>query len=367
MSGLRITYSLADQSFSQTKSIGIFNMSLALARHLQGRAEVERLHLLSNSGLEGLTPPAANTTTTVHDRAIGGRLGRVIWDQWELYSAARATGNDWLFLPKGFASFLRRPPMRLAACVADTIHDYYRSHYPNAVSGLEDRYFDLSLKATLRHAKLIFTISEFTRAEVLRVGKKLGLNPPRVIHAGIGFEDPGPPPSGARSGVMVLAGRFPHKQTRRAIELLHHWQRESGFDEAVHWVGSLPEGAALPDCPNWRTHSRLSESEYRSLMAECRALVFTSEYEGFGMPPVEAALAGAVPVFSAIPATLEVMGESGLSFRNDDANSFCRAMTQALQIGPEHVQRWKSELLSRHNWRRVGDRIIAGLRQAMTS
>ena len=367
MSGLRITYSLADQSFAKTKSIGIFNLSLGLAREFQSRSEVEKLHILTNSTLQHLVRPADNTTTSNHDRGIQGQLGRMIWDQWKLYSTAKGTGTDWLFLPKGFASFIRKPPMRLATCVADTIHDYYRDRHPTAVSGLEDRYFDHSLRATIKYSDVIFTISEFTRSEVVRVATKLGMKPPPVIHAGIGFEEPAQPVSPGKSGIMVLAGRYPHKRTKEAIALLDRWQRDSAFTEAVNWIGSLPKGAIMPDRSNWKLHSRLSEEDYRQLVARSRVLLFTSEYEGYGMPPVEATLVGTVPVFSAIPATIEVMGQTGLPFDNENPGSFTKAMNAALQANPDDVSRWKTDLLARHSWRIVGDRILAGLRQAMTS
>ena len=113
--------------------------------------------------------------------------------------------------------------------------------------------------------------------------------------------------------------------------------------------------------PGWRWHERLPETEHRQLIARARALVFFTEYEGFGMPPVEAALAGACPVFSAIPATREVMGGCGFSFENSDYESFRVAMNAALAVSREQVAAWAEELLTRHSWDRVLDRLVAGL------
>jgi len=362
MSGLRITYSLADQSFAKTKSIGIFNLSLGLLRELQSRPEVDRLDVLTNSTLRNQILTASKTGTYDDDAAIAGRIGRMKWDQWDVYSAARRRRNEWLFLPKGFASFLRRPPVRLATYVHDTIHEFYRDQYPSVVSGFEDRYFARGLRATIRHSDVIFTNSEFTRDEVIRVAGKLGLNPPPVIHAGIGFVDE---PVGAvadKSGIVVLAGRFPHKLTAQMIDWMDRWERRSRYADPVHWIGALPAGVTFPNRSNWHLHSRLTEEDYRAKIAGAKVLLFASEYEGFGMPPVEAALVGTVPVFSRIPATLEVMGESGVSFANDSHNSFTAALADALKTSPEQVSAWKQELLSRHNWKSVADRIIDGLK-----
>jgi glycosyltransferase involved in cell wall biosynthesis len=90
-------------------------------------------------------------------------------------------------------------------------------------------------------------------------------------------------------------------------------------------------------------------------------LVFFSEYEGFGMPPVEAALAGVCPVFSAIPATTEVMEGTGLEFENDCYDSFAKAMDQSFTLSREHIADWGARLTDQHSWTKVADRVVAGL------
>ena len=164
--------------------------------------------------------------------------------------------------------------------------------------------------------------------------------------------------------MCVLASPFPHKRTRLAAEWLARWQQESGFVGAVDWVGGMPPGLELPVFSNWHRHERLPEEDYRRLLARAKALVFFTEYEGFGMPPVEAALAGACPVFSAIPATREVMGDCGFSFDNSKHESFRVAMDSALCVPREQVAAWADQLLARHNWDLVLDRFVAGLQGA---
>ncbi len=361
MPGLKITFSLADQSFTKTKSIGIFNLSLGLVRALQDRSEIERLDILANSSLAHLVKPARNTRIWIHETGLSGPAGRILWDQWSAYSQARRLGNEWLFLPKGFASFIRPAPGRMAAGVADTIHDFYRRRHPDAVSSFEDRYFDYGLRATLEQSAAIFTISDFTRTEVVRAAHRAGIRPPRVIHSGIGFDDPGESVADDKSGLVVLAGRFPHKLTGQTMTWLDRWQREAGFTETVDWVGSFPAGMTCPRHPNWRPNQRLSETEYRTKLAAARVLIFASEYEGFGMPPVEATLAGTCPVYSRIPATVEVMGTAGRGFDNDQYESFAQALESALRTPPALVEQWKRELLGRHSWKRVADRIVSAL------
>lgn len=356
---ITLTCSLADQVLSRAKSIGIFNLSMGMVAELARRPEIAKLTLLANRTHAGQLPDGVEVRWD--DTPARGRLGRLWWDQWRVYSAAAATGNDWLFLPKGFASFTRRCPVRLTACVADTIHDFYREHYPQAVSGFEQQYFVRSFWGTVKHARLIFTISDFTTGEILRLAKARGLTPPPVHTIGIGFTRPTTPPVPRENRIVLIAAHCPRKRTDLALDWTARWQRDSGFTGEVDCVGLLPPGLNFPTRPGWRWHDRLPEREHRQLIARSKALVFFTEYEGFGMPPVEAALAGTCPVFSAIPATREVMGDCGCPFNNTDYELFRVAMDSALKCPPEQIAAWADTLLARHNWPRVLDRFVAGL------
>jgi len=362
MAALTLTVSLADQVFAQTKSVGIFNLSLGLIEHLSRRPELARLTVLANRSLTGRLP--ARIGVRWHDGPACGRLRRMFWDQWSVYAAAAATGNDWLFLPKGFASFLRPPPRRLAVYIHDAMHGFYRQHHPKAISRLELAYFSRSLQASLRHAQVCFTNTEFTAREVCRLALEAGGPAPRTVVAGIGFEQTEVLPGIGRGGLLVLASPFPHKRTALAVEWLARWQEQTGFSEELHWVGGLPNELAWPDRLNWRHHPRLPEGDFRERLSRARALVFFSDYEGFGMPPVEAALAGACPVLSDIPATREVMGDCGYSFNNISYESFWAALDSALKCPPQQIAAWADTLLARHNWTRVLDRFVAGLQAA---
>jgi glycosyltransferase involved in cell wall biosynthesis len=281
-----------------------------------------------------------------------------------VYRAARRAGNEWLLLSKGFAPFTKQCPVNLALIVYDTMHDYYRRAYPNYTAPLERWYFDQSFRSALRNAKVLFTVSEFTTAEVLRVAEEGGLRCPPIITMGIGFAA-APWDAGAKDNrVLLLVSPLPHKRTDLAVAYLERWRLTAGFKGTIDCVGHLPRGFKLPGCQQWEHHGRIPDVLYQRLLTRARALVFFSEYEGFGMPPVEAALAGSCPVYSDIPASHEVMADVGYSFSNVDFGSFARAMDQALTASQERVALWGGELLRRHSWENVERRFIEGLRAA---
>lgn len=364
---MKICWSVSDQSFERTKSIGILNVSLGLLGELGRQPGIEKLAVLSNSSL---TLPGGGGRKHVvknYDLPARGRLARLIWDQWRVYRAAAKTGCDWLFLPKGYASFVAAPPIKLAAYVHDAMQDFYRSHYPGAVSRAEEWYFDHCVAATLRRASVIFTNSDFSRREVLRLAAKLNLIAPPVITAGIGFSTPPQPFSAKEENyIVVLVSKWPHKLTGVALEYLRHWREQAAYRGAIHVVGQLPDDLAMADLSNWRCFQRLPESEYVSMLKNARVLVYFSEYEGFGMPPIEAILQGTPPVYSRIPAMEESSQGCGFAFDNGSEQDFQSAMTRALACEAGTVGRWANLLLARHSWPAAAERVVTGLNLQQT-
>jgi glycosyltransferase involved in cell wall biosynthesis len=58
----------------------------------------------------------------------------------------------------------------------------------------------------------------------------------------------------------------------------------------------------------------LHDEDLRALYASCRAFIYPSIYEGFGLPPLEAMACGAPVIASRIPALTETTGEAALLF-----------------------------------------------------
>lgn len=361
--GLRLSYSLADQEFIHTKSLGVWNVSTQLLGHLARHSDLERLTIFTNRTQTELAASGPKAILEPHNSAIAGKWGRIQWDQWGVYSAARRSGQPWLFLPKGFAPMYRSCPVRLAAYVHDAMHDHYRHAYAPNPLAREAGYFLGSLRATLRHAEVIFTNTDFTRSEVLRLADHWNLPAPRAITAGVGFEmfKPRLNGNGPRQRIVVLAGPWPHKCTPRAVQWMQRWAATRAACPGVDWIGAMPPEIKVPALPGWKHHLRLSQQDYEQVLGEASVLVYFSAYEGFGMPPVEGTLAGAAAVYSAIPAMLEVMNGCGYPFHNDSFAQFADAMDRALRTAPAQLASWQMQLRADHSWVTVADRIMGEL------
>jgi hypothetical protein len=356
-----LCYSLADQNLATTKSIGIYSFSVELLRQLVATNAVERLTVLTNPTLTADLQLPPHVMIEQFAAPTDRGLGRILWDQWRVYASASRSGSRWLFLPKGFASFLRTPPMRVAAYVHDVMGDYYHRRFPGVVSQWEHAYFARSLRATLTRAKVVFTNTDFSRKEILTLADRWQLPQPKVVRAGYGFTAQPAQRADKENRVLLFASQQPHKRTDLAIQFLEHWLAHSRFDGQVDCIGIFSDTMPKPTSRAWNWIGRVPPAEGRAMIRKSRVVVYVSEYEGFGMPPVEAVLEGTCPVFSDIPPLREVMGGAGFAFSNASAAEFASVMDRALATSPEVVERWADMLLARHNWRSVVERIVAEL------
>lgn len=74
-------------------------------------------------------------------------------------------------------------------------------------------------------------------------------------------------------------------------------------------------------CPNVLMLGYVSDGAMKQLMNDCRAFLFPSFYEGFGIPPLEAMSQGAEVVVSDIPPLREIFGDAATYI---DPNTPCK-------------------------------------------
>jgi len=85
----------------------------------------------------------------------------------------------------------------------------------------------------------------------------------------------------------------------------------------------------------------LADEDLRLLYSSCRAFVYPSLYEGFGLPPLEAMSCGAPVVAGRTPAVAEVTGGAALLVNPKDPSEIARALLELLD--DEHARRKLSD------------------------
>lgn len=215
-----------------------------------------------------------------------------------------------------------------------TVHDLNHLHFGGA---REKLYYRFLLRPFLRRARSVMTVSEFSRREI---ASWAGLSESKIAIAynSIAVDLTREIPTAKCERVLkkygLKTGKFflcvsnpkPHKNIGTLVEAYR-----SLHDDSWPLLLTMNEWKGVPGV---QSVGGLGDADLRPLLASAGAVVFPSKYEGFGLPPVEAACAGAPVIASDIPPHRE-----GLSLAARDVS----------WVNPADVAGWAEALLNAKN------------------
>jgi len=113
-------------------------------------------------------------------------------------------------------------------------------------------------------------------------------------------------PPGLPERFVLFAGAL---EPRKDPTLLDRAARRAGVDVVYAGTGRL-----APRLTHGRVLGAVGDATLGALYARASALVLPSRLEGFGFPPLEAALAGTPSIVSDLPVLRETLGDDGARF-----------------------------------------------------
>lgn len=257
----------------------------------------------------------------------GGRPSRVAAEATWLGRATR--GCDLVHHGGGTvpAALWRRTARRSSTVL--TVHDLQYLEFPEYFSATRRRYLAGRMPRSVRRADVVAVPSEFVRATVI---DRLGVEPRRVMVVPHGVPSPMATPDpvpgdldvraryglGDRPFVVFPAFTHPHKGHEFLLRVLAGpWSTDDvqlvllgGAGRADADVTAAITGRGLDH--RVMRPGRVPAADRDALIAAADALVFPSEYEGFGAPVLEAMMLGTPVICSDRAAVPEVAGDAGL-------------------------------------------------------
>jgi glycosyltransferase involved in cell wall biosynthesis len=217
-------------------------------------------------------------------------------------------------------------PLLYRGRLAVTVHDLGHLVTPEIVRDPRKKlYAQIMFRALRRRAAVVFTVSNFTKDELLRL--TTGPREDNILPTQLGISEEWyratQLPSVRTSPYLVHVGNIkPYKNLGRLVDAFLKIQDRVAHDLVL--VGQS-EGMIAGESAEFFERVRgaskrihltglVSYDELLSLVGHADALIMPSLYEGFGLPPIEAMAAG-VPVAVSCSASLpEVCGEAALYF-----------------------------------------------------
>lgn len=213
-------------------------------------------------------------------------------------------------------------PMRARRPYVLTVHDLQFLTYPHYFSRAKRAYLSAIIPRSVRNAAVVTVPSTYVRDSVICA---YGATLERVVVVPHGIEpavvtELTPPDElrdryGLGSGPILVypAVTHPHKNHRFLLTLM----REKWTDPDLRLVLPGGIGSAEGDIEDSRDRrvirlGRVSNADRNGLLAIAEAMVFPSEYEGFGAPLIEAMALGAPVVCSDATCIPGVVDDAGL-------------------------------------------------------
>ena len=240
------------------------------------------------------------------------------------------------------------------------IHDMKIQARPGDFSRGFLLWYRLLFRNETKRAKMILTVSDFSKREICKYYKT---DPSRILvipngwqhFERIGFDEGASAKYGLAKGdyYFSLSSMEPNKNFRWIAEAARN-HPEQTFAVA----GSVNEtvfagGIGFEQPENMKLLGYVSDEEAKTLMRDCKAFLFPTFYEGFGIPPLEAISAGCPRVMVSDSEVMhEVFGESVVyinplepAFNEDSAGGAA------------------SEPLLRYSWAKSAEKLYTNLKK----
>lgn len=268
---------------------------------------------------------------------------------------------------------------------AVTVHDLVSFIYPETLPRIYEIYSRWSIKYAVKHADIVFTVSESVKREIIQRFKRYE---GKVKVAYPGLYDEYSTDNGVneneilkkydvkkrkyfifvgtlekRKNIGILIEAFSKLKTSGAdgFKLVLAGRPGKGYDEYSCMIAQDAATSESIICTGY-----VPTDECNALYKNAAAYVFPSIYEGFGSTQLEC-MANHVPLIcSDIPTNREISGDYGLFFDLNDTDSLVNQMKKIVdgEYGYMAENEVADSVTERFKWENVIDKYIEAYREA---
>lgn len=195
--------------------------------------------------------------------------------------------------------FCPDPSVKNITTIHDLTYHFYRRGLAKAVHLWEE-------ERAIRHSAAVICVSEHTKRDVLNAYPWLNEKQVHVVYNGVG-EEFFPIPSVKKQGYLLYVGGG--KAAYKRLDVARMVAQQTGLPLVQ---------VASPD---------ITREQLNRYYNEALCLLYPSDYEGFGLPVLEAQKAGCPVIAQRTSSIPEVIGPNGLLVQHDTPERMAQEMT----------------------------------------
>jgi glycosyltransferase involved in cell wall biosynthesis len=348
---------------------GVGRYTRELVHHLGMTAGDSQLRLFYFDFKRKGTPFETPNATHHPVHWLPGRLAQLAWKTINWPSFDFFAGPADLY---HFPNFIL-PPLKSGRALV-TIHDMSFLRFPEFADERNLKYLSARIRDTVKRADAIITDSQFSAKEIQAL---LSVDPAKIfpIHLGIEESFKVQDKAAIQPTLTRLGLNRPYLLTVGTLEprkvfpfLIEVFEKLTDFDGDLVIAG-MPGWKYEPTLERIRNSSRaanirwlnfVEDSQLPALYAGAELFLFTSLYEGFGFPPLEAMACGTPVLSSAHGSLKEVLGSGAMLMETFDSDLWsskaniilsepdCRRMMVA--YGLRQVSKYSWEDTAKKTW-----------------
>jgi glycosyltransferase involved in cell wall biosynthesis len=328
------------------KTTGIGNYTLQLVSALKRNVNTDREELIVFGRSDQCSLDACKGVTFV-DCGNLSTAKRIVWEQFVLPRKLKALHIDLLHSPNYTI------PLFTKCITVCTIHDLTCFIFPHRRTFWHGMYFRIMMKLTARFADQIIAVSHNTAVDIQKILPNTK-RPVSVIYQGVKalFVNTASKNQDVETTYNLLLPYFlfvstlePSKNISNIIKAF--WQLwEMDKKCSLVFVGKTGWGVS-EEMEIIKSHlndrklvylSYISDLELIDLYKGAKGFIYTSLYEGFGIPPLEAMACGVPVICSNTSSIPEVVGKAALTVDPQQPTQIANAVTTILENSPRRNQ-----------------------------
>ena len=289
-----------------------------------------------------------------------------IWDMIEFKKLCKRYGATGI-------NFSNTSPLG-KSCGISFIHDIYAKEFPQDFTSTKEKlvrlYSMMHYRNIAKNAIKVLTVSEFSKKQISRIYKitedRIEVIPNGWEH----FKSVEPSPFEENDAFLApgtyyftLGSLQKRKNLGWILEYAKNHPQEK-FAISGKAVSGFVSGDIqhLNELPNVRLLGYVSDSQVKYLMQNCRAFVFPSYYEGFGIPPLEALSVGAKIVVGNAASLPEIYKDCAVFINPYDSDCNLSALLATFEKNTPNFAQNTRNILEAYSYDKAAQKLHALLK-----